>query len=60
MKLHELLGHIVRIECDNGIVVDGLVHMYTSKEDNDPEPESISIGNYEFFQSDIKKITIYD
>ena len=60
MNLHDLFGHNVRIECDNGLIVEGHVHMYTSAEDNDPEPESISVGNYELFQSDIKEVTVND
>lgn len=58
MVLHQLLGHVVRIECDNGLVVKGFVHMYTSAADNEPDPESITIENYELFETDIKKIEI--
>ena len=58
MQLHELLGHDVRIECDNGLIVEGFVHMYTSAADNDPEPESITVDNYELYASDIKGLEI--
>lgn len=60
MDLYDLFKHNVRIECDNGLIVEGYVHMFTSAEDNDPDPESISVGDYELFQSDIKKSTIID
>lgn len=58
MILHKLLGREVSIECDNGRIIQGLVHMYTSADDNEPEPESITVGNYEIFQADIKSIKI--
>ena len=58
MELHDLFGRTVRIECDTGLIIEGLVHTYTSEEDNDPEPESVCVGNYELTQSDIKNITI--
>lgn len=58
MDLYSLFGREVIIECDNGLVIEGRVHTYTSEADNDPEPESIAVGNYELFENDIKKLTI--
>lgn len=60
MKLLDLLHHNVKIECDNGLIIEGYVHMHTSAEDNEPEPESIGIQNYELFEADIKKVTVLD
>ena len=60
MDLYDLYKHNVRIECDNGFTIEGYVHMFTSSEDNYPDPESISIGMYELFESDIKNVSILD
>lgn len=60
MNLIDLFRRKVRIVCDNGLTVEGYVHCYTSAEDNDPEPESISIDNYELFESDIESVSILD
>ena len=60
MNLIDLLYHNVRIECDNGLILEGYVHMHTSAEDNEPDPESIGITHYELTESDIVKATILD
>ena len=60
LKLADLFRHNVRIECDNGLMIEGYVDMHTSELDNDPDPESICIANYELFKDDIKKATILD
>ena len=60
LKLADLFRHNVRIECDNGLIVEGYVHMHTSAENNEPDPESISISNYELFETDIVKATIHN
>lgn len=60
LKLADLFHHNVRIECDNGLIIEGYVDMHTSAENNDPDPESIGISHYELFEADIIKATILD
>lgn len=60
LELADLFRHNVRIECDNGLVVEGYVDLYISAEDNEPDPESIGISHYELTAADIVKATILD
>lgn len=56
MTLKEAEGREVCITLLSGRVFTGFAYDYTSALDNDPEPASISIGNTELFENEIKKI----
>ena len=50
----------VRITMDDGQVFEGFAYDYTSALDNEPDPESISIGVFELYEPEIKKIELLD
>lgn len=39
---------------------EGIAYDYTSALDNEPDPESISIGVFELYAPEIKKIELID
>ena len=45
---------------DDGQVFEGIAYDYTSALDNVPDPESISIGVFELYAPEIKKIELID
>ena len=56
MTLKEAEGKIVRITLHDGQRFSGRAYDYTSALDNEPDPESISIGVTEIFATEIEKI----
>ena len=58
MKLWEYSGKNVRITLKDGQVFEGRAYDYTSALDNEPDPESISIGIFELFAPDIARIEL--
>jgi len=58
MKLWKYSGKNVRITLKNGHVYTGRAYDYTSALDNEPDPESISIGDIEFYAPEIEKIEL--
>ena len=58
MKLWEYSGKNVRITLKDGQVFSGLAYDYTSALDNEPDPESISVGHYELFAPEIERIEL--
>ena len=60
MKLWEAAGKYVRITMDDWQVFEGFAYDYTSALDNEPDPESISIGVFELYEPEIKKIELLD
>ncbi len=60
MKLWEYEGKHVRITMDSGKVFEGIAYDYSSALDNEPDPESISIGVFELYAPEIKKIELID
>ena len=60
MKVGEYSGKKVRITMDYGQVFEGIAYDYTSALDNEPDPESISIGVFELDAPESKKIEVID
>lgn len=60
MKLWEAAGKYVRITMKDGEIFEGFAYDYTSALDNEPDPESISIGVFELYEPEIKKIELLD
>ena len=60
MKLWEYSGKKVRITMDDEKVFEGIAYDYSSALDNEPDPESISIGVFELYAPEIKKIELID
>lgn len=58
MELWKYEGEIVKVTFVDGDTMLGKVAYYTSALDNEPDPESITIGSYELFAPDIAKIEI--
>lgn len=58
MKLYEVEGKNVRVILDDGAVFEGIAYDYTSAQDNEPDPESITIGHTEIFAPEIVKIEL--
>lgn len=58
MKLYEVEGKNARIILDDGTVLEGFAYDYTSAQDNEPDPESITIGHTEIFAPEIVKIEL--
>ena len=58
MTLKEAEGKNVRITLHSGQVFIGIAYDYTSALDNEPDPESISIGVTEIFATEIEKIDL--
>ena len=58
MKLWEISGKEVRITMLDGEVFEGKAYDYTSAVDNDPDPESISVGGVELYAPEIKNIEL--
>ena len=56
MKLWEYVHKKVEVVFTDGESLSGIVSDYTSALDNEPEPESIGIGNIEIFGPEIKSI----
>lgn len=56
MTLLEAEGRYVRIKTDDGQIFEGKARDYTSAYDNDPDPESITIGVTELFVNEIVSI----
>ena len=54
--LRQYLRKQVEIEFTDGEKLSGIVTDYTSALDNEPEPESICIGNIEISLTEIKAI----
>ena len=59
MKLWEAAGKTVRVTFRDGDEMTGFVNCYTSALDNEPDPESIMIGNIELYAPEIKSIELY-
>lgn len=53
-----MIGKNYKISCKNGKVFAGFCTSYISAIDNEPEIESISIGENEIFITEIKAIEI--
>lgn len=51
-------GKNVSVKMTDGEVFEGKFTGYISQADNEPEPESILIGNTELYTNEIAKITI--
>lgn len=60
MRLWETLYKKVRLVCTDGDVFEGVVNTYISAPDNEPEEESICIGNIEFMAHEIKSVEILE
>ena len=60
MKLHEYEGRKVRLITTIGNTFEGYVSDFIEAEDNEPEKESIIIGDYEIFEDEIKSIELLD
>ncbi len=58
MTLHDAHGKNVRVTLLSGDIYEGLAYDYTSAEDNDPDPESISIDHFELFAPEIESIEL--
>ena len=58
MTLAQAEGNMVIITLKNGHVYRGLAYDYTSALDNEPDPESISIGDCELYAPEIKSIEL--
>jgi hypothetical protein len=56
MTLREAFGKNVRVTFKDGAVMEGHVNAYTSDVDNEPDPESICIGDFELFAPEIECI----
>lgn len=60
MTLYEAHGKNVIVTMKDGQVFHGRAYDYTSAADNDPDPESITIGHIELFAPEIKSIEAAD
>lgn len=60
MKLHEYEGQKVRLITTIGNIFEGYVSDFIEAEDNEPEKESLIIGDYEIFEDEIKSIELLD
>lgn len=60
MELYEAEGKNVRVTLRNGHIYEGKAYDHTSALDNEPDPESISIGCIELFAPEIEKIELLD
>lgn len=60
MKLYEIESKKVRITLTDGRVFEGIAYDYTSKMDNEPDPESITIDSVELYAPEIEKVEILD
>lgn len=58
MKLYEFLHKKIKLTTDDNQVFIGVAEDYTEAEDNEPQIDSICIGDYEFLETDIKSIEI--
>jgi len=58
MTLAQAHGKQVRITLKDGQVFEGLAYDYTSELDNDPDPESISVGGFELYSPEIDRIEL--
>lgn len=54
--LRQYLRKMVEVEFTDGEKLTGVVTNHTSALDNEPEPESICIGNIEILATEIKSI----
>lgn len=54
----ENAGKQVKIIMTDGEIFEGKLSCYISAEDNEPEPESISIGNTELYTNEIKNVEV--
>lgn len=60
MELYKLFRHNVRITFTDGQVLEGFVNSYVSDEDNEPDPEYITIGNIGITEEEIDNVEILD
>ena len=60
MDLGMLFRHNVRLTFTDGETMEGYVNMYISELDNDPDPESIVIGNTIIAADEIENAEILD
>lgn len=58
MKLFEYEGKKVQITTNEGETFKGLANDYTPADENNPEIESICIGEFEFYANNIKNIEL--
>ncbi len=58
MKLYECNGKKVRIITTDNKEFEGEAFDYIPAQDNTPEVASISIGDFELFENDIKSIEL--
>ena len=58
MTLKGAHGKEVRITLKDGQVFSGLAYDYPSALDNEPDPESISVGHYELLAPEIERIEL--
>ncbi|WP_099205868.1 hypothetical protein [Scatolibacter rhodanostii] len=58
MTLKEAHGKQVKIILKDGQIYSGLAYDYTSALDNEPEPESITVGQTELYAPEIKSIEL--
>lgn len=60
MKLNEYSGKKVKIITVDGKAFSGIACDFIPAQDNTPEIASISIGEIEFYENEIKSITVVD
>ena len=60
MKLYEYSGKKVRITTNDGEIFSGIACDFIPAQDNVPEVASISIGEIEFYENEIKSIEVID
>lgn len=58
MRLWEAAGKTVRVTFQDGDTMTGFVSSYTSALDNEPDPASIVIGDFELYEPEIKSIEL--
>lgn len=59
-ELIDLFGRKVQIRAIDGQLFRGTVTGYTSAADNEPDPESITIGSTELFAEEIQDVELLD
>lgn len=56
MKLWRYVGKNIRIKTDDGLIYEGKGCDFSFADDNEPEIDSICIGDTEFFENEIASI----
>ncbi len=55
---HENAGKNVEVIMTDGVFFSGKLFGYISEEDNEPDPESIIVGNTELYTNEIERCTV--